>query len=97
LRHLKDNVNFKINIGRVKEIQPMIELALYRRQPVAPAAAALLHRTAELHVSAALKANKTTAPETDLVGPEQPSFGGACGSDYYSKYDLYTCNEWNKN
>ncbi len=55
---------------------------------MAPASAALSHRTAELHVSSVLKIYKTTAPETGLSGPEQPSFTVACGSDYIIAYKI---------
>ncbi|CAF3834644.1 unnamed protein product [Rotaria sp. Silwood1] len=79
-------IQFENNRKRRKK--PVIAPALYIRQPVAPACAALLHRTAELHPSALLKAYKTTAPVTFLSGPEQPSFTVTCGSDdYYKKND----------
>jgi hypothetical protein len=66
----------------------MIAPTLYIRQPVAPACAALLHRTAELQLSVAEKANKTTAPVTFLARSVQPSFDIPCEYDYYRKKNI---------
>ncbi len=56
------------------------------RQAIAPAYAAVLHRSTRLQESRALlTANKTTLSLTDFVRPEQPSSNSAFGSKYYGK------------
>jgi hypothetical protein len=67
----------------MKETKPINVSILYIRQPIAPAFAALSHREVELHESWPLKANKTTTPETDFDGPEQPSLAVPFGSKDY--------------